>query len=123
MKNYKGGMIKASLEERRMTKDKITGQITAFYVKRIYDPDYKSTKTRSGASFSTAFYVLPIAPGFVRTNLGNTQTFSHELAHVLLNPGHHVGDSSNLLYKHKRGTAVKLTEDQCDDIRTSAYVK
>ncbi len=108
-----GGKIKPTAEETALTKNMDNlSLVHAYYVKGLA-PAPGST----GEAFWFAEFSAPPAPGFVRTNSGNTITWSHEIGHVLLDSGDHVANERNLMFGAKSETKFKLTEAQCDKIR------
>jgi hypothetical protein len=109
-------VTKPTSEEKALFKEnQASGAVAAYFVKVNSDGS-------TGESFPPYAGV-----GFVGaevTDDGDEATFSHELAHVLLDSASHtVPDSGYLMYRYKHRGKYKLTPDQITTIKASTYVQ
>ncbi len=94
-----------------LSSDMQEGQIPVYYVEEFdsnLDPDRTSTKAamaEHGASCSDP-------RGIVMNNRAIDQTLSHEIGHILLGPGGHEDEESNLMYRVTGDSRTDLTPSQ-----------
>jgi hypothetical protein len=101
-------------EEKALFKvNQTSGAVTMYYVQKLSDGHTGEAFIPSGS----AGFV-----GFVVSNDGSNQTFSHELGHVLLDNGHNT-DGKNLMDPVIGDDKTQLTDAQVTKIRSSSYAK
>lgn len=109
-------VTKPTDEEKALFKvNQVGGEVTVYFVKG-------QSAGNTGESFLPSSGVGFV--GSVYSNAGNDATFSHELAHVLLDSASHtVPDDTYLMYASKKEGKYKLTPEQITKIKASPFVK